>query len=93
AGTGNSLLDFASLVNLCDVLVTSDSLAMHIGTALKKKVVAFFYVTSSAEIELYGRGIKVLGKGKSFCSYEPKCKYPPKWDIDEFVNAVKKLLN
>lgn len=93
AKTDNSLLEFASLVNLCDILVTSDSLAMHIATALKKKIVAFFYVTSSTEIELYGRGIKVLGKGKSFCSYEPKCKYPPKWNMGEFVDAVKKLLN
>ena len=92
AGTDNSLLEFAALVNLCNVLVTSDSLAMHIGTALKKKIVSFFYPTSSSEIETYGRGIKIIGKGKSYCSYETKCKYPPKWNIDEFVDAVKSLL-
>ncbi len=92
AGTDNSLLDFASLVNLCDVLVTSDSLAMHIGTALKKKVVAFFYPTSAAEIELYSRGIKIIGKGRDYCSYKTKCHSPPKWNIGEFVDAVKSLL-
>lgn len=91
AGCNNSLMEFASLVNLCDVLVTSDSLALHIGVALKKKVVAFFYPTSSSEIELYGRGIKIVGKGKDYCSYKSRCDYPPKWDINEFVDAVKKL--
>ena len=85
-------MEFASLVNLCDVLVTSDSLAMHIGTALKKKIVACFYPTSSSEIELYNKGIKIIGKGNSYCSYRTKCAYPPKWDIDEIVTSVKQLI-
>src|SRR3989338_255574 len=92
AGCGNSLMEFASLVNLCKVLVTSDSLALHIGVALKKKIVVFFYVTSANEIELYGRGIKIIGKGKDCCSYKPRCYYTPKWDIGEIVDAVKKLI-
>ncbi|MEK6946857.1 MAG: glycosyltransferase family 9 protein [Nanoarchaeota archaeon] len=92
AGCSNSLMEFASLVNLCNVLVTSDSLALHIGTALKKKIVVFFYPTSASEIELYGRGIKIIGKGKDCCSYKPKCDYPPKWDIEDVINAVKKLV-
>ena len=91
AGCDNSLMEFASLVNLCNILITSDSLALHIGIALKKKIVAFFYPTSAAEIELYGRGIKIIGKGNSYCSYQPKCTYPPEWDIDEIINAVKDL--
>lgn len=92
AGCDNSLMEFASLVNLCNVLVASDSLALHIGTALKKKVVSFYYPTSKNEIETYGRGIKIIGKGKDYCSYKTKCDNPPKWNIDEMVNAVKKLV-
>lgn len=92
AGCNNSLMEFASLVNLCNVIVTSDSLALNIGAALKKKIVAFFYVTSASEIELYNRGIKIIGKGKDYCSYKTKCNYPPKWNIDGIVNAVKKLI-
>src|SRR3989338_3121123 len=34
AGCDNSLMEFASLVNLCNIMITSDSLALHIGTAL-----------------------------------------------------------
>ncbi|MBI2541616.1 glycosyltransferase family 9 protein [Candidatus Woesearchaeota archaeon] len=91
AGCSNSLMEFASLVNLCNVLVTSDSLALHIGVALKKKIVAFFYPTSASEIELYERGVKIIGKGKDYCSYKPKCSYPPEWNINGMVKAVKKL--
>lgn len=92
AGCDNSLMEFASLVNLCGILVTSDSLALHIGTALKKKIVAFFYPTSANEIELYGRGVKIIWEGKSYCSYQAKCKYPPKIGIKKIINAVKKLI-
>ena len=92
AGCGNSLMEFASLVNLCKVLVTSDSLALHIGVALKKKIVCYFYPTSAQEIELYGRGKKIIWDGKSYCSYEPKCKYQPKIEIEKIINAVKKLI-
>lgn len=91
AGCNNSLMEFASLVDLCSILITSDSLAMHIGIALKKKIIAFFYPTSAAEIELYSRGIKIIGKGKSYCSYQSKCAHPPEWDIKDIVNAVKTL--
>ena len=92
AGCDNSLMEFASLVNLCNILVTSDSLALHIGTALKKKIVVFFYPTSSSEIELFSRGIKIIGKGQSYCSYQPKCTYPAEWDVDEIARNVQKLI-
>ena len=92
AGCNNSLMEFASLIDLCDILVTSDSLALHIGTALKKKVVAFFCPTSSAEIELYGRGTKIIPKKGCLCCYKSKCDIPPEWDIDEMVTSVLSLI-
>ncbi len=93
AGCNNSLMEFASLVNLCNILVTSDSLALHIGVALKKKIVAFFCPTSSAEIELYGRGIKIVPKIGCLCCYKPRCDISPEYDVDEIFGAVKKLIN
>lgn len=69
AGTDNSLLEFAALVGLCDVLVASDSLALHLGVALSVRVVAFFAPTSAAEIELYGRGEKVVSTAPDAGSY------------------------
>ena len=93
AGCDNSLMEFASLVNLCDILVTSDSLALHVGVALKKKIVCFFGPTSFSEIKLYNRGIKIIPKKGCLCCYKPKCDIPPEYDVDEMVKAVKKLLS
>jgi heptosyltransferase-2 len=65
------LLDFAALIDLCDVLITSDSLAMHVGVARDVRTVAFFAPTSAAEIELYGLGEKVVSTSSDYCSYRP----------------------
>ncbi|MEX1025643.1 MAG: glycosyltransferase family 9 protein [Planctomycetota bacterium] len=69
AGTDNALLDFAALVDRLDLLVTSDSLALHVAVARRVPVVAFFAPTSAAEIELYGRGRKVVSTAPDYCSY------------------------
>jgi heptosyltransferase-2 len=69
AGTENSLLDFAALVSLCDLLVASDSLALHVAVARRVPVVCFFAPTSASEIELYGRGEKVRSTAADYCSY------------------------
>lgn len=69
AGTRNTLLDFAGLVGLCDLLITSDSLALHVAVALDRRVVSFFAPTSAAEIELYGLGEKVVSTSPDYCSY------------------------
>jgi heptosyltransferase-2 len=69
AGCDNPLLQFGALVGLCNVLVTSDSLALHMAVAQGVRVVAFFAPTSAAEIELYGRGEKVVSTAPDYCSY------------------------
>ena len=68
-GTRNTLLDFAARVELCDVLVTSDSLALHMAVARDTRLVAFFAPTSAAEIELYGLGEKIVSTSDDYCSY------------------------
>lgn len=68
-GTENSLGDFAALVSQCDLLLTSDSLALHVAVARNVRCVAFFAPTSAAEIELYGLGEKVVSTSEDACSY------------------------
>jgi heptosyltransferase-2 len=70
-GTANPMTRFAALVDRLDVLVTSDSLGMHVAIARRVPVVAFFAPTSAAEIELYGRGEKVVSSAPDYCSYRP----------------------
>lgn len=70
-GTDNALLEFAALVGHCDLLLASDSLALHVAVARRVPVVAFFAPTSAAEIDLFGRGEKVVSTAPDYCSYRP----------------------
>ncbi len=67
------LLEFAAIVDMCDLIVTADTLALHIATALDKKIVALFGPTSANEIELYGQGIKLSSKEGCNCYYRKYC--------------------
>ncbi len=56
----NSNLEFASLLNSCDIVVCSDSFALHLAIALNKPTVALFFCTSPDEVEGYGLLKKVV---------------------------------
>ena len=72
-GTENTLRQFAALVGLSDVMVTGDTLALHVAVALGKRLVAYFGPTSDVEIDLYGRGEKVLPDSPCRCYYQNQC--------------------
>ncbi len=96
AGYGNSLKEFISIISCCDLVVSGDTLSLHIAIALKKKVVALFGPTCAQEIELYGRGIKIVSsKGCTPC-YKHKCsKEPICMDLisaKEVFNVIQKLI-
>jgi heptosyltransferase-2 len=78
--TKRSVREFAGMLSLCDVLVTGDTLGLHIASALGKQIVAIFGPTSAAEIELYGRGSKLVsptmqcqGFYRQHCDAVPCC--------------------
>ncbi|HSW54471.1 MAG TPA: glycosyltransferase family 9 protein [Ignavibacteriaceae bacterium] len=72
-GCDNSLLEFAAIVDLCDLVITADTMALHIATALEKKIIALFGPTSANEIELYGKGIKLFSPEGCSCYYRKYC--------------------
>jgi heptosyltransferase-2 len=78
AGNRNSYGQFAALIERCGVLVTSDSLAVHVAAARKVPAIALFGPTSLHEIELYGRGTKLAPAGLDcLCCYLPRCDRTP----------------
>ncbi len=75
-GCRNSLLDFCSIIEICQMLVSSDTLAMHLAIALKKKIIVLIGSTCHQELELYGRGIKLTVSPEEFpCApcYKGQC--------------------
>jgi len=94
SGGVHSLRQFASILNYCSALVSSDSLAMHFGIALQKKMVVFFGPTSAAEIELYGLGEKVCPAMDCLVCYKKVCDKQPNCiddlSVDDLFQAVKR---
>ncbi len=86
----------ASEINRCDVVVSGDSLGMHMAIALEKHVVAWFGVTCPQEIDLYDRGLKVLADvgcapcWKATCSQVTPCrdKVEPEWISDAVLECL-----
>ena len=95
-GCGNTMRDFISIVNLCDLVICGDTVTLHIAIALKKKVIALFGPTVPQEIDLYGRGEKLFAGAdcapcyKRICARDDLCMKAIK--ADEVFRVVKRLL-
>jgi len=71
------LLVFAALLGECNLVVTSDSLAMHLALSQAVRTVVFFGPTSDAEIDLFGLGEKVVTPLECRRCYLPDCDVRP----------------
>jgi ADP-heptose:LPS heptosyltransferase len=97
AGTGNTIRQFQALLARCTVVVTGDSLGMHLAVAEKRPVVALFGPTCAQEIELYGRGEVIAAPSHCAPCYRPECARNPSCmqeiEPGPVVAAVKRWLN
>ncbi len=88
------------LENLADIVVSGDSLGMHVAIALKKYVVAWFGLSCAAEIDLYDRGLKIIRDlhcapcWKKVCDqpHGPICvtKFKPEWIVEAVREVYRK---
>lgn len=94
SATDRGLRDGIVSVAACDIVVTGDSLGMHLAVALKKWTIAWFGPTCAHEIDLYDRGVAVISKTncspcwKRSCDREKMC-----YDLvamDELIEGVRK---
>lgn len=79
--------------NICDVVVSGDSLGMHVAIALKKHVIVWFGVSCPQEIDLYDRGMKLVPEGlacapcwKHECPYNLECVQMV--DLEKIVQEI-----
>jgi heptosyltransferase-2 len=91
-GCDNSLREFAALARYCDVMLSGDSLAMHVALALERRVIVLFGPTSSAEIELFGLGEKVLPALDCLCCYKQECDFVPNCMDEISVEMVESAI-
>ncbi|WP_123580754.1 glycosyltransferase family 9 protein [Abditibacterium utsteinense] len=73
SGTSNTLPQFIALVDGCDAVVTGDTTGMHVAIAREIPTVALFGSTCAPEIDLYGRGEKIVASVDCAPCYLKKC--------------------
>ena len=76
-GCENDVRHFAALTAACTVMVSGDSLAMHVALAVGTRTVVLFGPTSHAEIELFGMGEKVVPDLDCLVCYKQECDFVP----------------
>jgi ADP-heptose:LPS heptosyltransferase len=94
-GNDNSLLEFAGIISMMDIVVSSDTLGMHLAIAQEKKVVALFGSTCPQEIDLYGRGTKLYAGVECSPCYKQTCddmKCMEKITPDLVYNEIQNLV-
>ena len=77
AGCDNEVRHFAALIRCCIVVVSGDSLAMHVALAMGRRVAVLFGPTSHTEIELFGLGEKVIPNLDCLVCYKQECNFVP----------------
>jgi ADP-heptose:LPS heptosyltransferase len=95
-GTENSLREFFSLIDIVDVLLTPDSLGMHVGIALDKNVIVYTGPTSYTELDVFGKGeiihsdIDCLVCYLNFCDKQNNCM--DSLEVDQVYNSLQRFL-
>ena len=95
-GGNNTMREFISLMDIPSTIITGDTLALHVATALQKEVICLFGPTSYSEIESYGRvnkiipGLDCLVCYKNTCDFVPNCMQSI--SVEMVYEALKKSL-
>jgi heptosyltransferase-2 len=76
-GCDNTVCEFAGIVGACDVIVTGDTLAMHIAIARGVPTVVLFGPTSLHEIDVFDRGERLAPELDCLVCYLPDCDVRP----------------
>jgi ADP-heptose:LPS heptosyltransferase len=87
-GTHHSILQFAALVSNCGLVITGDTIAMHIAIATKVPALVYFGSTCAKEIELYGRGQKMVSDIDCAPCYKRDCPIHEKCMSDMSLERI-----
>ncbi len=95
AGTHHDEQTFASLVGSCDVLLTGDTMAMHVAIALDLGVVAYIGPTCEQEIDLFGCGEKLVANVSCAPCYKRVCDQADRCvqavSTEEAIDAIERV--
>jgi len=87
-GGDNPVRRFAGIVEVCDVVVTGDTLAMHIAIAARVPTVVLFGPTSLHEIDVFDLGERIAPDLDCLVCYKTDCDFVPNCMASIGVDAV-----
>lgn len=96
SGTDHDEPSFVAMVDTCNVVFTGDTMAMHVAVALNKHIVAVFGPTCEQEIDLYGKGQKLVARVdcapcyKRICDHDSVCAF--QIDAAEAAQAITQTI-
>jgi len=91
-GTDHDEATFTALVGRCNVLVTGDTMALHVGVAQAVPCVVLFGPTCHQEIELYGHGTKLVTQLGCAPCYRRQCERSPTCMDDIALAPVRRAV-
>jgi len=95
-GNRNTESEFTAIVKQCDVVVTGDTLGLHVAVSQDVATVALFGPTCEQEIDLFDNGIKLVTPQPCSPCYRRSCDMDPHCmdtiTAESIYKAVKTLL-
>ncbi|MCF7958659.1 MAG: hypothetical protein K9M57_09455 [Phycisphaerae bacterium] len=94
----NSIRHYIDWLASCRLIITCDSLGLHLALALKNQVVALFGATPPEQIHMYGQGIKLTPTCQQQCvpCFQPRCEFDTKCidsiSVDMVLESVEMLI-
>lgn len=96
ASNGYTEQEFVAMVDQCDVVITGDTLALHVAVARGVPLVTLFGPTCPQEIDLFETGEKIISPVDCSPCYLRRCDKDPNCmdqiSIDDVVGAVSRVL-
>jgi len=93
---GEGLRRGIQYMDLADVVITGDSLGMHLAIGLRKRVVAWFGLTCPQEIDFFDRGEAVVARVECGPCWQRACDQPVKCfelvDMEELLAAAGRMI-
>jgi ADP-heptose:LPS heptosyltransferase len=89
-----TIQDYIKDINKCHILISGDTFSMHLGLALKKKIITIFTCTSPWEIYDYGRMIKIINPKlkEAFYRRDYDFNLVSQITVDQVLDMIKRFL-
>jgi ADP-heptose:LPS heptosyltransferase len=94
--TKQSLRKVAALIEACDLIVTADTMAMHLALAVHTPPIVLLGPTHTPEIYLYGRGEKIVSDYDCVPCFRSDCDKSPgcveSIPVERVMKAIEEML-